>query len=294
MRLLAAAAVLLLAIGGALFLAGRGETPPAAPVPTHVLVSSIPLRAGPVPDVPLWPRAIADHETTGKDGLAWIEDVDTAVEIAEAGGRPLFVFLHHDECPMCHHYASGPFRDETLGKAASDFVLLKVPVGRVPGWIARGMPRGWPMMGVFDPSGDALGGLTGMKTGKAIAAWLGRKAATFRESGRYAFPDWATLRAAARKLRGAEVAGDAGERLRLWREVEQANAGVLSEAARASRLGMEDVARTALRDARKADEPARVLAAAEKKLHGTPYAADLARVREHVERYGAFPELRAG
>jgi len=285
----AAAAALLLAVGLAFVLRDKAPDPP----PPALRLASIPLRPVEAPDVPAWPAALASVRTADERGLAWLDDESAAKDLARISGRPLLVFVHHPQCPLCRAYERGPFRDADVAAAAESFVLLEVNVERMPAWIAREMPSGWPVFLVDDPGGERLSVMTGFHGAPEVARWLGRVSAGLREGKRFRFADWRTLRDAARKLQRAERAGPA-ERLRLWQDVERDLPGEpLGEVARASRLQMEAAAQAALFAARAA-ESARstaILDAAAHELEGTPYAADLARVAEHVRRYGSFPEI---
>ena len=285
----AAAAVLLIAVGLAFALREEAPDPP----PPALRLAAIPLRTVEAPDVPAWPAALASARTADESGLAWLDDERAAKDLARISGRPLLVFVHHPQCPLCLAYERGPFRDADVAAAAESFVLLEVNVERMPAWIARDMPPGWPAILVSDPGGERLSAMTGFHAAPEVARWLGRVSTGLREGKRYRFADWRTLRDAARKLQRAERAGPA-ERLRLWQDVERDLPGeTLGEVARASRLRMEAEAQSALfaaRDAERARATA-ILAAAAHEVEGTPYAADLARVAEHLRRYGSFPVI---
>lgn len=283
----AVAAVLLLAAGGAWLLRGRADKP------TAVRLAAIPLEAIAPRDVPAWPKALATHATANEGGLVWDEDAAEAVDVARAAGRPLLVFVHHPYCPLCRQYESGPFRDRDVARAARDFVLLKVGLEDVPAWVARDLPRGWPILAVFEPAGARLAAATGYRRAPDLAQWLGHVAGELRDAHRFPFPAWEGLRDAARKLARAEDADVPALRLRLWREVEAA-AGPLAVVARAARLRMAARAQDALFAARGATaaRAAEILAQAAAEFEGTPYGTDLRRVLDHVREHGSFPPLR--
>jgi len=241
--------------------------------PPPVKLTAIPLERVEAPPVPDWPRALADYETAGEDGLLWLDDEREARALARAGNRPLFVFPHFPQCPLCRKYFDETFRDREVVEAAKSFVLLEVDVRRAPGWVLHDLPRAWPILGIHEPDGRRVTALTGLRSAPQVARWLGGVAAERTD-----------LFEAARKLKRAEQAEPA-ERLRLWKELERDLPGDWpGEVARAMRLAMEARAQEALfGDA----DPAAVA----RELEGTPYAEDLRRVAKHMEKYGERPRL---
>ena len=141
----------------------------------------------------------------------WAGDADEAVDVARAAGRPVLVFVNHPYCPLCRQYEAGPFRDGAVARAADGFVLLKVGLENVPPWVARDLPRGWPILAVFEPGGKRLAGLTGYQAARRLAPWLEHVAGELRD--RFESPSWAELRAAARQLARAAETDDAAETL---------------------------------------------------------------------------------
>jgi len=288
-----AAALLLVATAVAIALASREE--PAPPKPPLLALSAIPMRAVAAPPVPSFPAALADYRTSGADGLRWLANEDAARELARAAGRPLLVFVHHPQCPVCRHFRAEEFRDGDVKAAADDYVLLGANAEHLPEFVFREMPRGFPAVAAYDPDGNRIAAITGFHEAPDLARWLGRVAAQLKEEKRYPFPEWRALREAADKLVRAQRSADPAEKLALWQEVEGIDgAGRLPEVARAGRLRMEQRAQDALARARSADpgSAAAVLESAADELRGTPYAADLERVRAHLAKWGSFPQLR--
>ncbi|MEM8886138.1 MAG: thioredoxin family protein [Planctomycetota bacterium] len=269
------AAALLLASAATLWFQRPGAEPPSPP--PVVRLAAIPARAVEPIETPDWPRALLDYVPSGPDGLHWLTDDRAAEELAAASGRRLLVFVHHKQCPYCLAYEKQVFRDPAVGAAADAFVLLKLDVERLPAWAARHMPKGWPAFLVFDRNARHLDDLTGRHDAARFAPWLRRAASASP-------PAWTRLHSDARGLTDPER----------WQEIARTSPSEVLRAAAASCLQHAAVrARGVLEDARAASPAVAksVLATAEDELRGTPYAADLARVRRHIEAHGAFPTV---
>jgi hypothetical protein len=298
----AAAAAVLIAIGGVSgWMMTRDEVAPVpspdviALAPPELQLNAIPLSAVDAPDVPEWPRTLIDYRTTDDNGLAWLTDPDEAEELAAASDRPLLVFVHLPDCPYCKQYARVQFRDDAVMTPAEDYVLLKVTAGRLPAWISRSMPEGWPIIAVFNSDGKRLEVVTGLQETNALSKWMRGASDKLRKSNDFDFPAWDVLQEDARTLEAAEESDDPAFRLQSWRKVEgDIKRGTLAQVARNSRIRMESMARNAIDQALAATpaEADSILTAAEKTLAGTDYAQDLARVREHIAKYGTPPVLR--
>ncbi len=297
----AVAAALLLAASFALWpqpKAADSRDIAAVPIaPKSVSLQAIPL--GPIQplDIPSWPRALASFTPPRGDvPLAWQNDLAEAEAWARASNRPLLVFLHHEQCPLCRQYERGPFRQREVIAAAQDFVMLKLTHDAVPAWIAETVPEGWPVLAVYEPRGRILAGLTGVKQAPRLAQWLQRGARAWQKAGHQPPPSWDALQKAAQKMEQAAQADDPAVQLALWKSVETDGPdGVLRDAARAQRVSVEASIQAELFAVR--DGPLAHAAAALAQLaqawRGTAYADDLARIRRHVERHGVFPELRS-
>jgi hypothetical protein len=283
--LLAAAAALLLALGGAWLLAPRPKPPP-------VLLAAIPLARLPAPPAPPeWPRELLDHATADEDGLLWYGDLDRALAVSRAAGRPVFLFVDFPGCPLCEQFRAGPCRDRRVTDAAADFILLNLPWPEAPEELRKPPNEGWPIYAVLDPQGKRIGGFTGMRSVAELAGWLKRTSGALRED--FAFPGWDALGREARRLDEAEREQDPARRYGLYRQV-AAGEGLLAEVARAHLLALEKEAQDALLGAQglAPDAAAARLAAAAAALRGTPYADDLERVLAHLREHGSFPELK--
>jgi hypothetical protein len=273
---LAAAAVLLIAAGAAIFWP-RDKTEPA---PGYVRLASIPLREVDVPpQPPALPEGLADHRTAGDDGLIWIRDLERGQAIARAAGRPVLLFIDHPTCPICAKFEAGPFRDENVEQAAAAFVLVRASWNTAPKQFVENPNLGWPIFVLLDHEGKRIDGFKSYKSAPELARWLtsAREAATgFR------YPEWDEVRRLARLL-----ASDTYEALD---EVAHADPdGELGDVARWRLANLAADARAALLAARAAPK---LLDEAIGKFQGTPYAADLEAVRSYVAKHGKFPELR--
>ncbi len=280
-----AAATLLLAVGAFLYASATVRTREA------VTLTSIPLALLPAPEPPPdWPPELLTHETADADGLVWYDDMDTALAVAKAAKRPVFLFVHFQNCPACEEFRDVQCRDERVRKAADPFVLLSLDWRKAPAELRENPNEGWPLFDLLDADGKRMDGFKGMQQAATVAKWLEQHAPAAR-------PDWEGLRGAAKRLEEAEAAEEPALRLALYRQVAAAD-NVLGHVARAHIAAMEKEAQDALFAAR--DDAGRLgtaaaadrLGAAAASLRGTPYADDLERVRASLGKHGSFPELK--
>jgi len=285
LRMAAVAALLFAMLGAGLWWRGHGTAP------SVVRLASIPLAQLPEPETPpAWPRSLAQHATADEDGLVWYHDVEQGLRVAQVAGRPVFLFIDYPGCPWCAEFKEVHSRDKGVVEAADDFVLVNVPWGRAPPELRTNPNDGWPIYDVLDPAGHRVDGYLGMRPPAEVAAFLREAAGKLKATGDYRFVPWEELRKGARALAAAERAADAGERLARLREAE---AGPLAAAAGARIDEMEYEAQRSLfaaRDLPPAEARAELERAATA-LHGTPWAADLARVAAFLSEHGAFPRL---
>ncbi len=283
-RPMLAAAALLVAVATFLYV-GRAVHPPT------VTLTSIPLALLKAPEPPPdWPPELLKHETADADGLVWYDDMDTALAVARAANCPVFLFVHFHGCPWCQEFRDVQCRDEGVKAAADPFVLLALDWRNAPAELRKDPNQGWPLFDLLDGDGKRTDGFKGIEPAAKVAAWLEKRAPSAR-------PDWKGLRGTAEKLEKAEAAEDPALRLALYRQVAAAD-NVLGKVARARIAAMEKEAQDALFAAR--DDASRLgtgaatdrLGAAAESLRGTPYAADLERVRAFIGKHGSFPELK--
>ncbi len=282
MPVLAAAAALLLAAGAWLL---------APTKPGPVTLTSIPLALLPAPEPPPdWPPELLTHRTADEDGLVWYDDLETALAVAKAAGRPVFLFLHFPGCPWCEEFRAVQCRDERVKKAADAYVLLTLDWRKAPPELREDPNLGWPIFDLLDADGKRIDGFKGMDPAATVVAWLEKRATSPR-------PDWEGLGEGAKELEEAKAAEDPAARFALYRQVAAAD-NVLGKAARARIKATEKEAQDALFAAR--DDAGRLgiaaaadrLGAAVDVLRGTPYAADLDSVLAFVREHGSFPELK--
>jgi hypothetical protein len=253
------------------------------------------------------PPAILAHYTPATDErIAFLSDYAEAKAVARAASRPLLVFLSLEECPICRGMRAQAFRDESVVRAAQGFVLAAVS----PGDLDPGDPllraltgNRWPAFAAFDTSGALRREhgfpLTGVPPdANAVADELKAAYAALPASDRSRPPSWDDLHAAARALRDADDEEDPAARRAAWLSVLKRRVeGPLADRARALLAQDSKAAREALEAARGIAAKEGAAAARARidadlpRFAGTPYADDLRRVRDRLERDGAFPPV---
>jgi hypothetical protein len=293
LRVGAVAALLLIAL--AVFLLAQPRDSEA------VTLSAIPLKLTGGGEPPTgWPALLSLYEPTGAEGLEWLRDIEGARELARFVERPMLVFIDYPGCPACEAYEKGPFRDETVGEAAQDLVLVRLSWSKAPPNWRENPGLGWPIFHLVDADLQELNGFKGYKKAPELNRWLRTAMEVVREKGIFGFPDWLRMRRLARRLFEAGSTDEPMEKLTIWGEVESEDEdGPFGRAARHDITGMERQARIELTEARKKmregreADAKRTLTDTIDALRGTPYAADLEQVLAHIETHGEFPELRA-
>ena len=299
----AAAAVLVLALGAFLVLRRTGPTGPPPPV----VLAAIPGDAT-APTVPPLPAALVDYAPTGENGLRFLDGYASARAAAALVGRPLLVFAQVPTCPLCRELERDQFHEEALATAAEPFVLVREnmmkPSPEMEERLKGEENVGWPFFVVDGADGKpasvfSLDPTKPLPDAATIARLFTAAYTSLSPAGRGRPLPWASTQAALADLRAADAA--ASERARgeaLDRVAALAPEGSpLEEAVRLRRRAQAARARAALDAAGEAaakgggDAARAVVAAAVAQFEGTPYHADLARVLDHVVRFGAFPVL---
>lgn len=303
--LAAVAAVVLLAVGA--FLALRKEGPTGPPPP--VVLAAIPADAtAPVP-API-PAAVADYAPTGEQGLRFLDGVGygSARDFATLLGRPLLVFAQVPSCPMCRELERDQFHRSALATAAEPFVLVREnmmkPSPELEARLKDEGDLGWPFFVVDGADGKpasvfSLDPTKPLPDAATLATLFTAAYTSLSPAGRGLPMPWASTRAVVADLRAADAATTERERsAALDRAAAVApEASPLEGAVRARRAAQAARARAALDAAlatatKEGVEAGRaLLVAAVAQFEGTPYHADLVRVRDHLTRFGAFPVL---
>jgi len=293
-RVAAAAAVALL--GGVAWIAG----PRAAPAGPLTL-AAIDLRAAPLPTAASEPPAgLADYDPRGPDGVAWLEDFDTASWLAEASGRPLLVFGGLPNCSMCKSLDEQVFTARSVVDLAERYVPVRFDLDALPEAEAQAlMARGYPFLEVWSADREPLLPLSRRPEAEFFVESMRRGLVAADAEGVVA--SWDDLRSLARTFERGRSDEDQG-RLAGAQDSYSTLAAGESEVYR--QLGTSGLARISA-DARSAllraaeaaeaspDAAADLLRRAVERYAGTEYAADLRAVLERLETSGRFPRLRS-
>ena len=274
---LLAAAVLLIGVGIGFALHGNSASQPVPPpAPPTLLLASIPLNAV-EPIQPTWPASLAKYDPASAAGVHWYEDLDDARELATYLDLPILVFMDYSsdemQCPICAGYKRGPFRDAAVRAEASKFVPLQLNFATTQPPLGQIKVKGWPMFHVLDSGGERLMTFPGPPSGRGLAALFSRADTSARKKAEFASLDWKQARALAQRA-------ERGEWLALFKADPDGEFGKVAR----NRLE-QDAQAAVLSKNREQIEKAR------ERLQGTPYADDLERILQHIERFGAFPEL---
>ena len=290
----AAAAVLLGAVALGAWTIGR---PPAT---VTVRLTAVPL--GHIADSD--PRAgaalaaaapLADYQPLRDGEPQWLASLDQGRAVARATGRPVLLFIHHPTCPMCLDLKGETFQDADVQARLAEFVPVMLNVLELPEALQPLLQRGWPYLGALNADGEELRAFPGASKPEPFAERLDEALA---DVGAHETVAGGRARALAARLRDAVSAGDSGDLVRECRELEALRVddadGAFGGAA-VARLGQRgtEVA-SALRRAAASPEVAEAaLREVSERFRGTPWAADVAHVREALRETGRFPRLES-
>jgi len=247
------------------------------------------------------PAALATYRPVVDGKLNWMTSLEEARAVARATERPLFVWVHHQECPMCIELDRGAMRDAALVAEAGKFVPVKLDVMKAPREVQQWCAAGWPYLAVQTADGRKVSEFAGeMDVDKLVADLAKGDAGVARAIAWDVANETAALYA---KAEDARTAGRYDEALRGYdavaKRVGTSGSDVATDAfARSVDLRRE--ARDALFEAKKvalSDDPdgkragARRLSEAAERFRGTPYGSDLAEVEQELRATGRFPVL---
>jgi len=293
---LAAAAILLLAlvVGWRVTRPGDAQAPHGARA--SVALHAIPLAALPEPaSRPDWPHELLTDRLLDEEGhLVWRRDLASASRVAHALGRPVLLFVEHETCPYCKAYDADVFTDRVVAHAADPFVLVRLFWNECPPALMRDPAKGWPLFHLLDSDEQRLGGFENFHDAHAFVERLDELHRIARDSGRFPERDRERVRSIARRLDQAEHAATIAARSTDLRAVAEADPeGDLGAVARARLEELRRRAQAALFRARDTapDRARALLDEAAGEFEGTPYGADLLRVRNALEETGEFPLL---
>jgi hypothetical protein len=250
------------------------------------------------------PSMLATYRPVSDGRVNWITSLPDARAVSRATGRPLFVWVYHQQCPMCIELDHDAMRDGALQEEASKFVPVKLDVMTAPPEVQAWCRTGWPYLATQTADGKRLVEFAGEMDTAKIRDALARGEGAARD----ALP-WSALNEVVKLHADAEEALAAGRyadalvaygalRRRLdadGRRNDPASATFRADVD-ARVVGLEREARDAIHDAKKLAETdeaagARRLSEAAERFRGTPYGNDLAEVEKELRATGRFPVL---
>jgi len=248
------------------------------------------------------PAMLATYRPVSDGRVNWLASLPEARALSRATGRPLFVWVYHQQCPMCSSLDSGAMRDESVQSEAAKFVPVKLDVMTASQEVQRWCSAGWPYLAAQTADGKAVVEFSGEMDAAQIRASLARG-----EGAADAAMPWpAVNELAALNVRAeqASAAGRLGDAYLAYDEMRRrVGAGATDPAsrgfgtnARVGLRGLDREARDALIEAKKLAETdeaagARRLSEAAERFRGTPYGNDLAEVEKELRATGRFPVL---
>jgi hypothetical protein len=304
----AVAAVLVLTVG-AFFLArvltGRPHRPDGGETGRALVLSAIPLErtvapgAGSVPDAdPEVLTVLADYQPLKDEQIQWIDSFATATAMARVSSRPVLLFLHHPTCPWCIEMREDTFTHEAVLSRVDGFVPAMISVMDLDPVLRPLLKEGWPWSGVVDADGTTILSFPGLKGPGQFSAQLQEAAGL---TPRSAF-DWESvnrLAGLALDARKAEEGRRYGDAYRTWSQLKaDPDSGPFARVGEAGvhRIGIHALsALTSTRDLASTKKGATsavdLLSAEVERFADTPYAADLALVRDRLLADGEFPRI---
>jgi len=291
--LAASAAVLLVA-----FLVWRPTaSTPGADDRGPVVLSAIPLDPvkGTKPNEV--PAALADYAPMGPTGLRFVDGLEAGRSLARWTGRPLLVFVHYPDCPLCRGLAAGTFKAASLAAHVEPYVLAKATVDSLDASVLQGVEVGWPIFLVYGPDGRRVDAFGGAPDAAELAKALDTADAKLPAPTEPAL-SWADTRDAARELLAAYAAKDEGTRHKyLSRALALVKDSPMGTEARTLQAALDREARSTLLGARDeaaaghAKEALSLLDAAVARYRSTPYERDFTAVRARLAAGRPFPTL---
>jgi hypothetical protein len=248
------------------------------------------------------PAMLATYRPVSDGRVNWIASLPDARALSRATGRPLFVWVYHQQCPMCSSLDSGAIRDESVQSEAAKFVPVKLDVMTASQEVQRWCSTGWPYLAAQTADGKAVVEFSGEMDAAQIRASLARG----EGAADAALPWPAVNELAALNVRAeqAGASGRLGDAYLAYDEIRRrVGAGATDPASRGfgtnAFVGLWDIARearVAIKEAQKLAETdeaagARRLSEAAERFRGTPYGNDLAEVEKELRATGRFPVL---
>jgi hypothetical protein len=294
-----------MAMAATLLVAAAGAAAYVHARPSVVALQAIHMNDGvdtpPASDVP---AMLANYRPIRDGRVNWIASLPDARAVSRATGRPLFVWVYHQECPMCVELDRDAMRDGALQAEAAKFVPVKLDVMTSPPEVQGWCQAGWPYLATQTADGKRLVEFAGEMDTAKIRDALSRGEGAAKD----ALP-WPALNEIASLYAGAEAARAAGRysdafvgydalqsRLGAAGRPDDPASATFRAEVDARIVGLRREARDALIEAKKlaeTDEPAgaRRLSEAAERFRGTPYGNDLAEVEKELRATGRFPVL---
>lgn len=112
------------------------------------------------------------------DEIPWAENLDTAIEQAQAEGKLIFLDVYADWCPPCQRMEAETFTDQAVISALQDYVPLKVDSDANPDIARQYGVQALPTLFVLTPDGSPVYRQEGFASAEGLIELL--RAATTR------------------------------------------------------------------------------------------------------------------
>ena len=117
---------------------------------------------------PAPPEQAASPATIQRGQLRFVESYEEGVELAQAEGKPLFVFFTAPWCNFCHQLAADAFTHEQVVGLSEQFVCVLVDADAQPQICRHYHVRSFPTIQFLSPRGVPLNRVTGKRPGTQL------------------------------------------------------------------------------------------------------------------------------
>lgn len=242
-------------------------------------------------------EAIASFHPVESGRIRWLASLNEGRAVAQATGRPMWLFGYYPTCPWCLEMRRDALSDPQVIALAEQLVPVAIDLSEVePAEAGELLARGYPLLELDDPDGEVLHNFAGrwdredMRAQLELGLWKARSAAEPLS--------WESARALASTLAKALESERTGRFGPAWEGYEQlARDGGPFEFATEGRRGCDRLSGAAFRAltaAQALSDPAdarRRLASAATRFAGSPFQTDFEAVLARLSRTGVFPEL---
>jgi hypothetical protein len=298
-RVMATAAAVLVFVGAGFLMAraisGRHVRPGGGEAGRPLTLAAIPpADEAALEEGPEIPDALADYRPVLGGRVQWLPSIEAASTLARTTSRPVLLFLYHPACCICTDMRDGTFADPEVQAKLDGFVPALVDIRQAPKPLMELARQGFPWLGALDADGRVILSFPG---GRGPADFADR----LREAANLVGPPvllWEEVHAVSRRLSEGLAAVEAGRFADAYRRLapvaEDFPAAAPGRAASRGLARIATGARAAVLTASRLP-PAEALGslrAAEAAFADTPFAADLAALRERLAATGRFPDFR--